>query len=164
VSFSRQFSCSISLGRDSGWEVDANVRVLCRTTTELTASFSSWIARLLGLGDVEGVIEVVVRCVSPLSSLCLLDRGSNGEAVVFRIKSRIQRCCKSLSSFTPFSSETCIGHRELCGRPPLPALSGDLPVPHPQPYKAACMHPAQYPHHHHHVSSHPPLCFLSPAL
>lgn len=38
-----------------------------RTTTELTASFSLAIARLLGLESVERVVEFVVRGVSATS-------------------------------------------------------------------------------------------------
>ena len=44
--------------------------ISCRTTTELTTGFSQWIARLLNLSDVENVIEVIVRSVSPTYS-CL---------------------------------------------------------------------------------------------
>jgi hypothetical protein len=74
----------------------------CRTTTELTASFSSWIARMLALERAEGVIEVVVRCVSLLRAFRLLCRRSDCEAVVFRVESRIQRCCKSFVSLPPY--------------------------------------------------------------
>lgn len=34
-----------------------------RTTTELTTSFATWIANSIGLGNVEGGVEVVVRAV-----------------------------------------------------------------------------------------------------
>lgn len=51
---------------------------LRRTTTELTTSFATWLANLLGLGSVEGGVEVVVRAVRPPgpSALCAFDRSS----------------------------------------------------------------------------------------
>ena len=41
-----------------------------RTTTELTTSFATWVANLIGLSNIEGGVEVVVRAVcSPFLSL-----------------------------------------------------------------------------------------------
>lgn len=45
-----------------------------RTTTELTTSFATAIANLIGLSDVEKGVEVVVRAVS--SALCKRSLGS----------------------------------------------------------------------------------------
>ena len=37
-----------------------------RTTTELTTTFSTWVANLIGLNSIEKGVEVVVRAVRPL--------------------------------------------------------------------------------------------------
>jgi hypothetical protein len=37
---------------------------MCRTTTELTTGFATSIAKFLGLGSGERVVEVVIRAVS----------------------------------------------------------------------------------------------------
>lgn len=43
-----------------------------RTTTELTTTFATWVAKTIGLGSVEGGIEVVVRAVRPLPQSLIL--------------------------------------------------------------------------------------------
>jgi hypothetical protein len=123
----------------------------CRTTTELTASFASWIARMLGLESAEGVIEVVVRCVSLLPAFRLLCRRSDCEAVVFRVESRIQRCCKSFVSLPPYHATRALYLGAL-----RPASLTGPPYREIYPFRtlspSTCMHPAVT---HYHATSHP---------
>jgi hypothetical protein len=53
-----------------------------RTTTELTTSFATAIANLLGLGSGEKVVEAVIRGVSSLRLWLLLRGGTSGELVL----------------------------------------------------------------------------------